>query len=360
MQRYPPGDHTRTPGVREWETRTWDDEGKATPRRVFLDESIATDDAPTTAPDTCDTGGESDDSDWENESQQGQTGGAPDVESLDVDHMSPAQFVEAQRRLPWPGTPNRPISAELRTVINYLGLDPRGVKYSRQRQLKYWRRRAAAFGSERRRIAAALPPRMRDTIGRLHIPLIRELAAAAEFEDGDFLNALTRGFPLTGDLHAGGVGRRLQEPHVAHGKKAAGRYVPTLNDLRARCPQINAATLTRRPPDPEVAALVCSCLGERPWQAFTYRELFQRCLQLDPFTVDVATLQRTARQLTDPGTLAGGRDLWLDLLLTHGVEPWLAGQGLCFVYDYPASQAALARLAQRGEQCRVAGQLHLG
>jgi lysyl-tRNA synthetase class 2 len=100
----------------------------------------------------------------------------------------------------------------------------------------------------------------------------------------------------------------------------------------------------------EVAALVCSCLGERPWQAFTYRELFQRCLQLDPFTADVATLQRTARQLTDPGTLAGGRDLWLDLLLTHGVEPWLAGQGLCFVYDYPASQAALARLAQRDGQ----------
>ena len=97
---------------------------------------------------------------------------------------------------------------------------------------------------------------MRDTIGRLHIPLIRELAAAAEFEDGDFVPALMRGFPLTGDLHAGGVGRALKEPHVAHGKKAAGRYVPTLSDLRARCPQINAATLARRPPDAEVAALV--------------------------------------------------------------------------------------------------------
>ena len=97
----------------------------------------------------------------------------------------------------------------------------------------------------------------------------------------------------------------------------------------------------------EVAALVCSCLGARPWQAFSYREAFQRSLQLDPFTAEIAELQRAARQLTDPGTLTGGRDLWLDLLLTHGVEPWLAGQGLCFLYDYPASQAALSRLAQR-------------
>lgn len=97
----------------------------------------------------------------------------------------------------------------------------------------------------------------------------------------------------------------------------------------------------------EVAALVCACLGEGPWQAFTYRAVFQQCLQLDPFTADLAALQSAARQLTDTGSLAGDRDFWLDLLLTHAVEPWLAGQGLCFIYDYPASQAALARLVER-------------
>ena len=37
-------------------------------------------------------------------------------------------------------------------------------------------------------------------------------------------------------------------------------------------------------------------------------------------------------------------DPWLDLLLTHCLEPYLGQGRLCFVYDYPASQAALARL----------------
>ncbi len=37
------------------------------------------------------------------------------------------------------------------------------------------------------------------------------------------------------------------------------------------------------------------------------------------------------------------RDAWLDLLMTHCVEP-IMGPGLCFVYDYPASQAALSRV----------------
>jgi lysyl-tRNA synthetase class 2 len=35
---------------------------------------------------------------------------------------------------------------------------------------------------------------------------------------------------------------------------------------------------------------------------------------------------------------------WLDLLLSHCIEPQLGQEKLTFVYDYPASQAALARV----------------
>lgn len=97
----------------------------------------------------------------------------------------------------------------------------------------------------------------------------------------------------------------------------------------------------------EVAALVSACLGERPWQALSYRELFQRSVGLDPFNDSLASLEESARARVDVGDLRGDRDLWLDLLLTHCVEPWLVQQGLCFVYDYPASQAALARVSKR-------------
>ena len=37
-------------------------------------------------------------------------------------------------------------------------------------------------------------------------------------------------------------------------------------------------------------------------------------------------------------------DGWLDLLLTHCIEPHLGKGNICFVYDYPASQASLARI----------------
>ena len=96
----------------------------------------------------------------------------------------------------------------------------------------------------------------------------------------------------------------------------------------------------------EVAALLCHCLGDRPEQRVTYRQLFRDCLGVDPLTAPLGELQAIARERIDVGALAGDRDLWLDLLLSHLIEPQLAQRGICFVYDYPASQAALARIVE--------------
>ena len=97
----------------------------------------------------------------------------------------------------------------------------------------------------------------------------------------------------------------------------------------------------------EVAELVCHCIGDRPLHSYSYRQLFLDLLALDPFTATIAELEAVARSHIDTGTITGDRDLWLDLLMSHVVEPKLADRGLCFVYDYPASQAALARIASR-------------
>jgi lysyl-tRNA synthetase class 2 len=35
--------------------------------------------------------------------------------------------------------------------------------------------------------------------------------------------------------------------------------------------------------------------------------------------------------------------LWLDMLFSHKVQPFLGAQGLCMVYAYPACQSSLAR-----------------
>lgn len=98
----------------------------------------------------------------------------------------------------------------------------------------------------------------------------------------------------------------------------------------------------------EVAELICSCLGERQVQKFSYRELFMRFLELDPFTASIEQLSETARAHVDLSFDSDDRDLWLDLLMSHVIEPRLAGFGLCFVYDYPASQAALSCVVDSG------------
>ncbi len=108
----------------------------------------------------------------------------------------------------------------------------------------------------------------------------------------------------------------------------------------------------------EVADLVGSLLPRTDWHSFTYRELFQKFLDVDPFAADIGELRALSRQHIDLSFDEDGRDVWLDLLLTHLIEPRLAELGAVFVQDYPASQAALARLRQDGED-RVAQRFEL-
>jgi len=80
-------------------------------------------------------------------------------------------------------------------------------------------------------------------------------------------------------------------------------------------------------------------------QHWRYRELFIDIAGIDPFTAtpaELRSLMQSRHNVAAVG-LADDRDAWLDLVMTHVIEP-LLDNGLVFVRDYPASQAALARL----------------
>lgn len=82
-----------------------------------------------------------------------------------------------------------------------------------------------------------------------------------------------------------------------------------------------------------------------PEQRLSYRACFQRQLQLDPHTAGVVQLRACAQaQGLTPALADDDRDGWLDLLMSHCIQPHLGQGRLSFVYDYPASQAALARV----------------
>jgi len=75
----------------------------------------------------------------------------------------------------------------------------------------------------------------------------------------------------------------------------------------------------------------------------TYRDLFVVELALDPFT---AAEEKLHRALGDVRVDAQGlsRDDWLDLLLTHLIQPSFPPNRITVIHDYPASQCALAKI----------------
>ncbi len=103
----------------------------------------------------------------------------------------------------------------------------------------------------------------------------------------------------------------------------------------------------------EVAALMRELLPQAllsdDIERLTYAEAFQRFAHIDPHVATVAEFHACADAHGLPTVAGLGDDIdgWRDLLLTHVVEPQL--KGLVFIYDYPASQAALAKIREGTE-----------
>lgn len=104
----------------------------------------------------------------------------------------------------------------------------------------------------------------------------------------------------------------------------------------------------------EMDDLLAALVDAAPARRQTFAELFRETVGVDPHRADGAELDRAlAAAGAAPG--AGGprfdpddRDGRLALLLSRAVEPRLP-PGALFVYDFPASQASLARVRPEGD-----------
>lgn len=100
----------------------------------------------------------------------------------------------------------------------------------------------------------------------------------------------------------------------------------------------------------EVQALL-HALGVGPGSDFarcSYREAFVEHAGFDPFVEPVRRLRERAHDGEVPAVELGcreeDRDAWLDLWMSHRVGPRLGVGVPAFVFDFPASQAALSRI----------------
>jgi len=116
--------------------------------------------------------------------------------------------------------------------------------------------------------------------------------------------------------------------------------------LMLECAQLVRTALALVERDADVATL-------------SYREWFRRGLGLDPFAADEHVLRAPLAGFhIDPEGLT--RDDWLDLLVTHCLQPALHDDAITIVYDFPASQCSLARIRHGQPSVAERFELYLG
>jgi len=85
------------------------------------------------------------------------------------------------------------------------------------------------------------------------------------------------------------------------------------------------------------------------FERISYQHAFQNILGIDPLESDAQQLEKCARDnnISIPqGMDIDDKDMWLDWLMVMSIGPSFSKNGFTFLYDYPASQAALAKLSK--------------
>lgn len=148
-------------------------------------------------------------------------------------------------------------------------------------------------------------------------------------------------FPLK-RLLAAGLGDCYELGRVFRDGEAGGRHNPEFTMLEWYRVGWDDARLAR-----EVIDLLEKLLLEagRTFAIVetTYRGLFHDALGIDALTDPVETLQAAMGDVHINGE-GLTRDDWLDLLMTHRIQPTFTRDRVTVVSDFPASQCALARI----------------
>ncbi|HEX3997477.1 MAG TPA: EF-P lysine aminoacylase EpmA [Pirellulales bacterium] len=87
-------------------------------------------------------------------------------------------------------------------------------------------------------------------------------------------------------------------------------------------------------------------LGRGPAERISYAAAFEKFVGLDPHAASSAECRAVAADcgIAVPDSLGDDRDGWLDLLLTERIQTHLGRPRPTILFDFPATQAALARI----------------
>ncbi|WP_189452945.1 EF-P lysine aminoacylase EpmA [Cognatilysobacter bugurensis] len=159
-------------------------------------------------------------------------------------------------------------------------------------------------------------------------------------------------------LVAAGFGDCYELGRVFRDGEAGGRHNPEFTMLEWYRVGWNHLELVE-----EVAALVGEALAlvdrRVALDIVDYRTLYRTQIGVDPMSASVVELQRALGDVhIDPDGLT--RDDWLDLLMTHRLQPTFGVDQLLAIVDYPATQCALARVRDGDPPVAERFELYLG
>ncbi|PCJ43407.1 MAG: elongation factor P lysine(34) lysyltransferase [SAR86 cluster bacterium] len=96
---------------------------------------------------------------------------------------------------------------------------------------------------------------------------------------------------------------------------------------------------------------------QQHWHRLTYQSLFEQYLNINPHTISSEELARFAKTKINIELEHANKDIWLDLLFSHSIEPLLLEP--VFIYEYPATQAALATIEKNMDGIEIARRFEL-
>jgi len=163
-------------------------------------------------------------------------------------------------------------------------------------------------------------------------------------------------FPLK-RLLAAGFGDCYELGRVFRDGEAGGRHNPEFTMLEWYRVGWDHRRLIEETADLVRAALALVGRDAR-LRTVAYRDLYRERLGLDPMLADEAQLRAALGEVViDPQGL--NRDDWLDLLMTHRLQPQFSRDELLAIHAYPASQCALARVGEDRDGVAVAQRFEL-
>lgn len=208
------------------------------------------------------------------------------------------------------------------------------------------------FFSERDVLEVETPSLCRYTVTDPHMPVIRADSPVAG--DADYFLQTSPEYAMK-RLLAAGSGPIFQLARAFRGAEISARHNPEFTLLEWYRPGFSLTQLMD-----EVETLVAQLLSlTEPARSISYRQLFIQHLDIDPLRIDAPAAEAVARRHLDVQMHSGNLDDWLNLLMARVIEPGLAAETMVFVFNYPASQAALAKVEQEPDGASVGRRFEL-